>query len=996
MTKQRIYELAKELGKDSKEVVDTAKKLGLDVKSHASSVESQDAMKIKQAYQPKKAADKPATGKPAAAPQERKTHKYRIADQKKEQAKTANNQKSRPADNKPQANNAPAKQERPAQATQAPRQTQAQATNSAPRNNENRQQATQTAQNNTRPQNARTENRPQTNTSDNQNRNERPQRREGDNNQRPNNRDNNQGGQRPQGQGYQGNRNNDNRGQGQGGYQGNRNNDNRQGGYQGNRNNDNRGQGGGYQGNRNNDNRGQGQGGGYQGNRNNDNRQGGYQGNRNNDNRTGGGYQGNRPQGQGQGGGYQGNRNNDNRGQGGGGYQGNRSQGQGGGGYQGNRDNRPAKTESTPVEQPKTDNRRNKQRDFQKQDRKANTSWNDSRNTPGGARRQKGKRGKQQPRVAPKPMPARKFHELPEVFVYTDGMTVADVAKRIKREPAEIVKKLFLMGIMATQNQSLDKDTLELLSADYGMEAQEKVTLDITDIDKFFEPEAIDPDKLVERPPVVTIMGHVDHGKTTLLDTLRNSRVTSGEAGGITQHIGAYQIDVDGKVITFLDTPGHAAFTSMRARGASITDITILVVAADDGVMPQTVEAINHAKAAGVPIIVAVNKIDKPGANPDRVIQELSEYELIPEAWGGDTIFVNISAKFNQNIDELLENILLVAEVEELKADPDMKAIGTVIEARLDKGKGPVATLLVQGGTLRIQDPIVVGNTFGRIRTMTNDRGRRDKVAGPATPVEITGLNDVPQAGDHFVVFEDEKTARAAGEERAKRALQEQRKVKSTVSLENLFDTLKDGEIKEVNVIIKADVQGSAEALAASLQKIEVEGVRVKIVHSAVGAINESDVTLAAASGAIIIGFNVRPTPQARQQAEQEEVEIRLHRIIYKVIEEIEDAMKGMLDPEFEEKITGEALIQETFKVSKVGTIGGFMVTNGYIQRNSGVRVIREQVVIFEGTLASLKHFKDDVKEVKNGNEGGLMVENFNDLKEGDVIEGFVMEEVKR
>jgi translation initiation factor IF-2 len=491
-------------------------------------------------------------------------------------------------------------------------------------------------------------------------------------------------------------------------------------------------------------------------------------------------------------------------------------------------------------------------------------------------------------------------------------------------------------------------------------------------------------------------MGHVDHGKTTLLDTLRNSRVTSGEAGGITQHIGAYQISIDGKPITFLDTPGHAAFTSMRARGASVTDITILVVAADDGVMPQTVEAINHAKAAGVPIIVAVNKIDKPGANPDRVIQELSEHELIPEAWGGETIFVNISAKFNQGIDELLENILLLAEVEELKADPTMRAIGTVIEARLDKGKGPVATLLVQGGTLNIQDPIVVGNTFGRIRTMTNDRGRRDKTAGPSAPVEITGLNDVPQAGDHFVVFEDEKTARAAGEERAKRAQTAQRKVKSAVSLDNLFDTLKDGEIKEVNVIIKADVQGTAEALSTSLQKIEVEGVRVKIVHSAVGAINESDITLAEASGAIIVGFNVRPTPQARVQAEADGVDIRLHRIIYNVIEEIETAMKGMLDPEFVEKITGEAMIRETFKVSKVGTIGGFFVTNGFIQRGSGVRVVRQQVVIFEGELASLKHYKDDVKEVRKGFEGGLMIKDFNDLQVDDVIEGFVMEEVKR
>ncbi|MBV7389971.1 MULTISPECIES: translation initiation factor IF-2 [Enterococcus] len=608
----------------------------------------------------------------------------------------------------------------------------------------------------------------------------------------------------------------------------------------------------------------------------------------------------------------------------------------------------------------------------------------------------KGKKGRQQQTSNKPPVPARKFRELPDVLEYTDGMNVADIAKKIHREPAEIIKKLFMIGVMVNQNQPLDKDTIELLATDYGMEAEEKVQVDIADIDRFFEAEKVDEDKLVPRPPVVTIMGHVDHGKTTLLDTLRHSRVTSGEAGGITQHIGAYQIDINGKPITFLDTPGHAAFTSMRARGASITDITILVVAADDGVMPQTIEAINHAKAAEVPIIVAVNKIDKPGANPQHVMQELSEYELIPEAWGGDTIFVEISAKFNQNIEELLEMILLVSEVEDLKANPKQAAIGTVIEARLDKGKGPVATLLVQEGTLNVGDPIVVGNTYGRVRVMTNDIGRRDKTAGPATPVEITGLNDVPQAGDRFAVFADEKTARAAGEERAKRAMLVQRNANQRVTLDNLFESLKEGELKAVNVIIKADVQGSAEALAASLQKIDVEGVRVNIVHSAVGAINESDVTLAAASNAIIIGFNVRPTPQARQQAEGEEVDIRLHRIIYKAIEEIETAMKGMLDPEFEEKITGQMVIRETYKVSKVGTIAGCYVTEGSIQRDSGIRLIREGIVIFEGKLASLKRFKDDVKEVKMGYECGAMIEKFNDVKVDDIIEGFIMQEIEQ
>ncbi|HEL1012789.1 TPA: translation initiation factor IF-2 [Streptococcus equi subsp. ruminatorum] len=619
-----------------------------------------------------------------------------------------------------------------------------------------------------------------------------------------------------------------------------------------------------------------------------------------------------------------------------------------------------------------------------------NSNWNNNK------KNKKGKHHKNS-NTAPKPVTERKFHELPKEFEYSEGMTVAEIAKRIKREPAEIVKKLFMMGVMATQNQSLDGDTIELLMVDYGIEAKAKVEVDEADIERFFTDDSyLNPDNIVERAPVVTIMGHVDHGKTTLLDTLRNSRVATGEAGGITQHIGAYQIEEAGKKITFLDTPGHAAFTSMRARGASVTDITILIVAADDGVMPQTIEAINHSKAAGVPIIVAINKIDKPGANPERVISELAEHGIISTAWGGECEFVEISAKFNKNIDELLETVLLVAEVEELKADPTVRAIGTVIEARLDKGKGAVATLLVQQGTLHVQDPIVVGNTFGRVRAMTNDLGRRVKSAEPSTPVSITGLNETPMAGDHFAVYADEKAARAAGEERAKRALLKQRQNTQRVSLDNLFDTLKAGEIKTVNVIIKADVQGSVEALAASLLKIDVEGVRVNVVHSAVGAINESDVTLAEASNAVIIGFNVRPTPQARQQADTDDVEIRLHSIIYKVIEEVEEAMKGKLDPEYQEKVLGEAIIRETFKVSKVGTIGGFMVVNGKVTRDSRVRVIRDSVVIFDGKLASLKHYKDDVKEIGNAQEGGLMIEGFNDIKVDDTIEAYVMEEITR
>ena len=592
------------------------------------------------------------------------------------------------------------------------------------------------------------------------------------------------------------------------------------------------------------------------------------------------------------------------------------------------------------------------------------------------------------------PPQKKKEKELPAKITFTESLTVAELAKKLHREPSEIIKKLFLLGVMATINQDLDKDAIELIAGEYGVEVEEEVRVDTTDLEVYFTP---DPEEsLVERPAVVTIMGHVDHGKTTLLDSIRNTKVTEGEAGGITQHIGAYQVVENGKKITFLDTPGHAAFTTMRARGAQITDITVLVVAADDGVMPQTVEAINHAKAADVPIIVAVNKIDKEAANPDRVMQELTEYGLVAEAWGGDTIFVPISAKNGDGIDNLLEMILLVSEVAELKANPNRKALGTVIEARLDKGRGSVATLLIQNGTLKVGDPIVVGNTFGRVRAMVNDKGRRVKDAGPSTPVEITGLNDVPQAGDRFVVFDDEKTARHVGEARAQQALVAQRGEKVRVSLDNLFEQLKQGEMKDLNVVLKSDVQGSAEALAASLNKIDVEGVNIKIIHNGTGAINESDITLAAASNAIVIGFNVRPDANAKRAAEAEKVDVRLHRIIYKVIEEMEAAMKGMLDPEFVEKIIGQAEVRQTFKVSKVGTIAGSYVTDGKITRDSGVRVIRNGVVIFEGEIDALKRFKDDVKEVAQGYECGITIKNFNDIKEEDIIEAFVMEEVER
>lgn len=588
--------------------------------------------------------------------------------------------------------------------------------------------------------------------------------------------------------------------------------------------------------------------------------------------------------------------------------------------------------------------------------------------------------------------PVRKEKELPKKISYTDTLTVAELAKKLHREPSEIIKKLFMLGVIATINQELDKDAIELITSEYGVEVEEKASVDISDLESFITED--NPENLSERPPVVTIMGHVDHGKTTLLDSIRHTKVTQGEAGGITQHIGAYQVEINRKKITFLDTPGHAAFTTMRARGAQVTDITILVVAADDGVMPQTVEAINHAKAADVPIIVAVNKIDKPDANPERVMQELSEYGLIAEEWGGDTIFVPISALTGKGIDQLLEMILLVSEMEELKANPNRNAYGTVIEAKLDKGRGSVATLLVQNGTLKIGDPIVVGNTYGRVRAMVNDRGRRVKEAGPSSAVEITGLNEVPQAGDRFVVLEDEKTARQVGEARSQKALQETRNETARVSLDKLFEQMKQGELKELNIIVKADVQGSAEALVASLQKIDVEGAKVNIIHTGVGAITESDIILATASNAIIVGFNVRPNPNAKRMAEEENVDIRLHRIIYKVIDEIEQAMKGLLDPEYQEKVIGQAEVRTTFKVSKVGTIAGSYVTDGKVTRDSSVRLIRNGIVIFEGEIDSLKRFKDDVKEVSQGYECGITIKNFNDIKEGDIIEAYIMEEI--
>ncbi len=593
-------------------------------------------------------------------------------------------------------------------------------------------------------------------------------------------------------------------------------------------------------------------------------------------------------------------------------------------------------------------------------------------------------------------VPVKKEVETEEHVVYfTEEMTIGDWAEQMNVPSSKIIAKLMGLGIMASINQSVDRDTVELVSAEFDYEVKDKV---VVDLDNFENIDIVDSEEdLQDRPAVVTVMGHVDHGKTTLLDAIRSANVVSGEAGGITQHIGAYQVSKKGQKITFIDTPGHAAFTEMRARGAKVTDITILVVAADDGVMPQTEEAIHHAKAAGVPIIVAVNKMDKPGANPDRVMQELTEYDLLSEDWGGDTIFVQISALSAQGIDDLLEMIMLVTEMEELKANPNRLATGSVIEAKLDKGQGSVATLLVQNGTLKTGDIAVVGDTYGKIRAMFDCKNKLVKVAPPSMPVKVLGLDEVPKAGDSFIVINDEKQARNIAKSRANRTKSKDLNAGSkAVSLDDVFAQIKEGQLKQVNVIVKGDVQGSVEALCGSLQKIDVEGVKVNIIRKGVGTISETDVTLAAASNAILMGFNVRPNAQTREIAERENVDVRLYNVIYKAIEELELAMQGMLDPEYEEVVIGQAEVRQTFKVSKLGTIAGSYVTSGEIRRDSGVRVIRDGVVVYEGKLSTLKRFKDDVKTVATGYECGIMVENYNDVKEQDVFECFVEQEIKK
>ncbi len=606
---------------------------------------------------------------------------------------------------------------------------------------------------------------------------------------------------------------------------------------------------------------------------------------------------------------------------------------------------------------------------------------------------ERGRRGKKKKNINQEERTKQKIFKLTNIEI-PETVTVKDLAAEMKKTTAEVIKKLLGFGVMATINNEIDFDTAYLIAQEFGITAKKKET--VTEEDILFDESEDREEDLQTRPPVVVVMGHVDHGKTSLLDAIRKTNVIEGEAGGITQAIGAYMVKINNREITFLDTPGHEAFTSMRARGAQITDIAILVVAANDGVMPQTVEAINHAKSAGIPIIVAINKIDLPDSNIDKVKQELMAYELVPEEWGGDTIYVPISAKKNQNIDQLLEMILLEADMLELKANPNKQAKGVVIEARLDKAKGAIASMLVQRGTLDVGDTIVVGSSIGRIRAMTNDKGKKVKSVGPSSPVEIMGLTDVPEAGDTFYEVKNEKMAKHLIERRKRQAREQAINATTKVTLDNLFSQMEEGKLKVLNLIVKADVQGSVEAVKQALEKLENEEVRVKVIHSTVGAVNQSDVTLAKVSNAIIIAFNVRPDNMAKEMAEKEEVEIKQYSIIYQAIEDVEAAMKGMLDPKYEEKVIGNAEVRQTFKISNVGTIAGAFVLNGKVERNAGVRVIRENIVIHEGHLATLKRFKDEVKEVSKGFECGMQIENYNDIKEGDIIEVFIMEEVKR
>ena len=895
----RVSELAKELGKTSKDVLDVLQKNNQDVASHSSNVNEAQIGMVKKALNAGASEQPKADG---AAPKKKLAAVYR-----------PQNSQQRPAQPKPAA--------RPqAQNTSAPAQQAAE--NAAP-------QQVRPAQN-------------------------------GENRQGSVGRDNNRQG------GFNGNR--------EGGF--NRDN-NRQGGF----NRDNNRQGGGFSRHNNrqgsfNGNREGGfnrdnnrQGGGFGGNR--DNRQGGFNGNREggfnrDNNRQGGGFGGNRDNRQG------------------GGFGGNR---QGGSGRPGQKDGG-SKNYDTPI-QTKPTNNRQQTNNAHKKDK-----YDKTRMMEDGPRNKNGKVSKH-PFIMPQKPAEEKVEDTVKVITIPEVLTIKELAGKMKLQPSAIVKKLFLQGKIVTLNSEIDFDQAEEIAMEYEVLCEKEEKVDV--IAELLKEDEEDEKDMVSRPPVVCVMGHVDHGKTSLLDAIRQTNVTSREAGGITQHIGAYTVDVRGQQITFLDTPGHEAFTAMRMRGAQSTDIAILVVAADDGVMPQTVEAINHAKAAGVEIIVAINKIDKPSANVDRVKQELAEYELIPEDWGGNTVFVPVSAHTREGIPELLEMILLTAEVKELKANPNRRARGLVIEAELDKGKGPVATILVQKGTLRVGDNVTAGPCYGKVRAMMDDKGRRVKEAGPSMPVEILGLNDVPGAGDVLMATENEKEARSYAEtfiSESKNKLLEDTKAK--LSLDDLFSQIKAGNVKELPIIVKADVQGSVEAVKQSLVKLSNEEVVVKVIHGGVGAINESDVSLASASNAIIIGFNVRPDATAKSIADREKVDLRLYRVIYQAIEDVEAAMKGMLDPVFEEQVIGHAVVRQTFKASGVGTIAGAYVMDGKFQRGCSCRITRDGEQIFEGALASLKRFKDDVKEVATGYECGLVFEKFNDVKEDDMVEAYMMVEVPR
>ena len=961
----RVSELAKELGKTSKDVLDVLQKNNQDVASHSSNVSETQIGLVKKALGG--ASEQPKTE--GAAPKKKLAAVYR-----------PQNSQQRPAQQKQAAHPQ-------AQSTAAPVQ---QAASQVTKPAESAQQArpAQTAENRQGSFNGNRDNNRQGG-SFNGNREggyNRDNRQGGFNGNREGgfNRDNRQGG-------FNGNR--DNR---QGGFNGNReggfNRDNRQGGFNGNRDN----RQGGFNGNReggfNRDNRQ----GGFNGNR--DNRQGGFNGNReggfNRDNRQGG-FNGNRDNRQG---GFNGNReggfNRDNR-QGGsfGGSRDNRQGGgfganrQGGAGRPGSRDGG-AKSYDTPI-QAKPTNNRQQTNNAHKKDK-----YDKTRMMEDGPRNKNGKVSKH-PFIMPQKVAEEKVEDTVKVITIPEVLTIKELADKMKLQPSAIVKKLFLQGKIVTLNSEIDFEQAEEIAMEYEVLCEKEEKVDV--IAELLKEDEENEEDMVSRPPVVCVMGHVDHGKTSLLDAIRQTNVTSREAGGITQHIGAYTVDVRGQQITFLDTPGHEAFTAMRMRGAQSTDIAILVVAADDGVMPQTVEAINHAKAAEVDIIVAINKIDKPSANVDRVKQELAEYELIPEDWGGSTVFVPVSAHTKEGIPELLEMILLTAEVKELKANPNRRARGLVIEAELDKGRGPVATILVQKGTLRVGDNVTAGPCYGKVRAMMDDKGRRVKEAGPSMPVEILGLNDVPGAGDVLLVTENEKEARSYAEtfiSESKNKLLED--TKSKLSLDDLFSQIKAGNVKELPIIVKADVQGSVEAVKQSLVKLSNEEVVVKVIHGGVGAINESDVSLASASNAIIIGFNVRPDATAKSTADREKVDMRLYRVIYQAIEDVEAAMKGMLDPVFEEQVIGHAVVRQTFKASGVGTIAGAYVMDGKFQRGCSCRVTRDGEQIFDGALASLRRFKDDVKEVATGYECGLVFEKFNDVQEDDMVEAYMMVEVPR